>query len=107
MGNLFKGDSQSSATLVSSDKSVILVNNAAKAYEGIYNFSNVIIKVTPGSTVNLTLEVDGLSIYSENNYIQYIEIPFQIQIQTRKCIAGESYTIDNRCIQCASGYYIF
>jgi len=111
-GNTF-GDSSAIATLKSAtspdsytaDPSVTIQNGGARAVSGVFTFSNVTIKATPGSTIYLYILIEN---FPENgNSYSFIDNPTIFSVDVGKCQSGQSYNADLTCTICPVGTYLF
>lgn len=74
----------------------MVIGNIVVAKGGIFNFSNVMVTVTPGSYAMFNLSVTGLETYG--NDVPFFQSPISLNVTTRKCAKGERYTSDGRCV---------
>jgi hypothetical protein len=102
---VYNADSSSIATLSAASSDTLLKNNIITASDGVYNFSNVLVYSTPGSSISLSVSVAGLETYG--NSISFINSPIGIDVTFRNCVAGEEYTSSSACVACPNGTYSY
>jgi hypothetical protein len=81
-----------------------LSGNRVVATNGVYNFSEVVVRVEPGGKAGLSLGLAGISTFG--NPIPALEAKVNITVETRKCAVGEALTEDNRCLKCDQRSYL-
>lgn len=105
---IYTSDSSSVATLSPSPDSppgaLSLSGNRVVATNGLYNFSEVVVRMQPGAQAALSLGLAGISTFG--NPIPQLEAKVNITVETRKCAVGEALTEDNRCLKCDSRSFL-
>ena len=64
-------------------------NNRVFSQGGVLNFTGLTIVAEPGYTIQLELSIDLISEIDGKNYFEQNQV---IDVQVRKCLAGEQFT---------------
>mgnify|MGYP006969962016 CR=1 FL=1 len=82
----------------------VIKGGGSIANKGLYEFSNVEVRIKPNTLAVLIIKINGLSNYG--NDVSFIENPIKMYMYARPCIAGEMYTALATCQECAFGTYM-
>ena len=78
-------------------------NNRAFSQNGVLNFTGLEVVAEPGYPIQLELSID---LSSEIDGTRYFEQNQVIEVQVRKCLAGEQFTAEGKCEVCPPGTYL-